>query len=207
VTEGAHMDAGLKRELEAKVDAGERLSRADGIALHESDDLAWLGRLAHQKRTEKHGDRVTFSVNPGPGESDAEVTVTYGDAEDLVDRLLAIRGQGKTVLVLEREEPAMPAVTLKAFAVARLLVDDIPHLRCSLDTHGQSVAQLTLNFGVDDLGTSAAEPEISNDDLIHLIWDAAFQPIERDDRFEVVEEHEKATPFAERRSEPQRVWA
>src|SRR5512132_2178644 len=59
----ACMDAGLKRELEAKVYAGERLSREDGIALYESDDLVWLGRLAHQVRTEKNGDRVMFNVN------------------------------------------------------------------------------------------------------------------------------------------------
>jgi aminodeoxyfutalosine synthase len=57
------MDAGLKRELEAKVTAGERLSREDGIALYASDDLAWLGRLAHGKRTELNGDRVMFNVN------------------------------------------------------------------------------------------------------------------------------------------------
>lgn len=57
------MDAGLKRELEAKVYAGERLTRADGIALYDSDDLAWLGRLAHHRRTERNGDRVLFTVN------------------------------------------------------------------------------------------------------------------------------------------------
>src|ERR671936_503975 len=57
------MDAGLKRDLEAKVTAGERLTREDGIALYESDDLVWLGRLAHQVRTEKNGDRVMFNVN------------------------------------------------------------------------------------------------------------------------------------------------
>ena len=57
------MDAGLKRELEAKVYAGERLTREDGIALYDSDDLAWLGRLAHHKRTEMNGDRVMFNVN------------------------------------------------------------------------------------------------------------------------------------------------
>nr|BFE77284.1 hypothetical protein GCM10020092_105850 [Actinoplanes digitatis] len=60
---GAHMDVGLKRELEAKVYAGERLTRADGVALYESDDLAWLGRLAHHKRTEMNADRVMFNVN------------------------------------------------------------------------------------------------------------------------------------------------
>src|SRR5215213_638838 len=57
------MDAGLKRELEQKVYAGERLTRADGEALYAADDLAWLGRLAHHKRTEMNGDRVMFNVN------------------------------------------------------------------------------------------------------------------------------------------------
>ena len=57
------MDAGLKRELEAKVYAGERLTREDGIALYASDDLAWLGRLAHHRRTVVAGERVMFNVN------------------------------------------------------------------------------------------------------------------------------------------------
>ena len=48
------MDVGLKRELEDKVRAGERLTREDGIALYESDDLAWLGGLAHEVRTRKN---------------------------------------------------------------------------------------------------------------------------------------------------------
>ena len=54
------MDAGLKRELEEKVFSGERLSREDGIALYESDDLAWLGGLAHEVRTRK---TVTWSTS------------------------------------------------------------------------------------------------------------------------------------------------
>ena len=57
------MDAGLKSELETKVYAGERLTREDGIALYENDDLAWLGGLAHHVRTRKNGDVVHFNVN------------------------------------------------------------------------------------------------------------------------------------------------
>src|SRR5689334_4903868 len=57
------MDAGFKREIEQKVGAGERLSRADGEALYACDDLAWLGGLAHQVRTRKNGDVVHFNVN------------------------------------------------------------------------------------------------------------------------------------------------
>ncbi|OPC82532.1 aminofutalosine synthase MqnE [Embleya scabrispora] len=57
------MDAGLRREIEDKVFAGERLSREDGIALYASDDLAWLGGLAHHVRTVKNADKVHFNVN------------------------------------------------------------------------------------------------------------------------------------------------
>ncbi|MGA5527211.1 radical SAM protein, partial [Streptomyces pseudogriseolus] len=57
------MDTGLKRELEEKVRSGERLTREDGLALYESDDLAWLGGLAHEVRTRKNGDVVHFNVN------------------------------------------------------------------------------------------------------------------------------------------------
>ncbi len=57
------MDVGLKRELEEKVRSGERLTREDGIALYESDDLAWLGGLAHEVRTRLNGDVVHFNVN------------------------------------------------------------------------------------------------------------------------------------------------
>lgn len=57
------MDSGLRREIEDKVLSGERLSREDGIALYESDDLAWLGGLAHHVRTKKNGDVVHFNVN------------------------------------------------------------------------------------------------------------------------------------------------
>jgi aminodeoxyfutalosine synthase len=57
------MDAGRKRELEDKVLAGERLDYQDGVDLYASDDLSWLGGLAHHVRTRKNGDRVYFNVN------------------------------------------------------------------------------------------------------------------------------------------------
>lgn len=57
------MDNGRKRELEDKVLGGERLTYDDGLALYASDELAWLGELAHEVRTRKNGDRVLFNVN------------------------------------------------------------------------------------------------------------------------------------------------
>src|SRR5919197_5757642 len=57
------MDQAARRAIEAKVESGRRLSYADGVALYDCADLAWLGGLAHRVRTEKNGDRVYFNVN------------------------------------------------------------------------------------------------------------------------------------------------
>lgn len=57
------MDSGRAREIESKVRGGERLDYDDGVALYDSDDLAWLGGLAHEVRTAKNGDAVYFNVN------------------------------------------------------------------------------------------------------------------------------------------------
>jgi aminodeoxyfutalosine synthase len=115
---------------------------------------------------------------------------------------------------------AAPAESLKTFAVSRLLFDNVPHVKCFWVMHGLSVAQLSLNFGVDDLDGSVVEYKITHDadsygtpttmhreDLLNLIWDAGFQPVERNTRYEVVREYDKPVPLAERRSEPQQVWA
>ena len=100
-----------------------------------------------------------------------------------------------------------PAETLKTFAVSRLLFDNVPHVTCLWAVHGLPVAQLVLNFGADDLDGPVVEGETGPDDLLQLIWDAGLQPVERDARYQVIREHEKATPLAERRSEPQKIWA
>ncbi|HUU30683.1 MAG TPA: aminofutalosine synthase MqnE [Phycisphaerae bacterium] len=49
--------------LEAKVTAGERLSREDGLALFESRDLPAVGRMADRVRRQRHGRRTYYVVN------------------------------------------------------------------------------------------------------------------------------------------------
>jgi aminodeoxyfutalosine synthase len=115
---------------------------------------------------------------------------------------------------------AAPAESLKTFAVSRLLFDNVPHVKCFWVMHGLSVAQLSLSFGVDDLDGSVVEYKITHDadrygtpstmhrgDLLELIWDAGFRPVERNTRYEVVREYEPPVPLAARRAEPQQVWA
>jgi aminodeoxyfutalosine synthase len=107
---------------------------------------------------------------------------------------------------------------LKTFAVSRLLFDNIDHVKCFWVMHGLSLAQLSLSFGADDLDGSVVEYKITHDadgfgtpdtmtreDLLTLIRDAGFRPVERNTRYEVVREFEGADPH--RRDRPQPVWA
>jgi len=388
-------DQGWQREIEAKVYEGARLSRADGEALYACDDLAWLGRLAHHRRTELNGDRVMFNVNrhlnltnvcsascaycsfqrkPGEkaaytmrveeavakakemeGEQLTELHIVNGlhptlpwkyyprvlkelraalpgvslkcftateihwfekisglSASDILDELIdagldSLTGGGAeifdwevrqhivdhathwedwsrihrlahskglrtpaTMLYGHIEEPrhrvdhvlrlrdlqdetggfavfiplryqhdfvdsadgvirnrlqaqttmASPADSLRTFAVSRLMWDNVPHVKCFWVMHGLSLAQLSLNFGADDLDGSVVEYKITHDadsygtpntmhreDLLNLIWDAGFTPVERNTRYEIVHEYDPPVPLAQRRSEPQQVWA
>lgn len=50
-------------EIEVKVKNGIRLTREDGIALFQSDELAWLGYLANLVRERVSGEYVYFNVN------------------------------------------------------------------------------------------------------------------------------------------------
>jgi len=50
-------------DITAKVEAGERLSREDGLALYEADDLLALGALADRVRRARHGRRAFYIVN------------------------------------------------------------------------------------------------------------------------------------------------
>src|SRR6476660_10197797 len=50
-------------EIATRVNAGERLSFADGLALYATDDLPALGKLADLVRRRKHGRATYFNVN------------------------------------------------------------------------------------------------------------------------------------------------
>jgi aminodeoxyfutalosine synthase len=115
---------------------------------------------------------------------------------------------------------AQPADVLRTFAVSRLLLDNFDHVKVFWVMHGLSTSQLALNFGADDMDGSVVEYKITHDadgfgtpdkltrdDLLGLIRDAGFRPVERNTRYQVVREYDGPVPLAVRRVEPQAVWA
>ncbi|HSZ85291.1 MAG TPA: aminofutalosine synthase MqnE [Puia sp.] len=83
---------------------------------------------------------------------------------------------------------------MKLYAVARLYMDNFPHLKAYWPMLGRQNAQLTLSFGVNDLdgtiddstkiysmaGSEEQHPSLSTTQLVSLIKQAKREPVERD---------------------------
>jgi aminodeoxyfutalosine synthase len=57
------IDAAGLGSIRERVDAGQRLTAADGMQLYETRDLAAVGLLAHRARLRRHGRKTYFNVN------------------------------------------------------------------------------------------------------------------------------------------------
>jgi aminodeoxyfutalosine synthase len=99
-----------------------------------------------------------------------------------------------------RKLPAPSATdTLRVHAVARLVLDNIPHIKAFWIATGVDVAQIALWYGADDLDGTVQEERIyhmagsrtpeslSTGDLRRLVRAAGREPVERDTLYNVVE--------------------
>jgi aminodeoxyfutalosine synthase len=91
--------------------------------------------------------------------------------------------------------PEVPVVEdMRAYAMSRIFMDNISHLKAYWPMIGRNNAQLLLSFGVDDLdgtiddstkiysmaGAEEQSPKLSTQELVKLIRDVNRRPIERD---------------------------
>ena len=92
-------------------------------------------------------------------------------------------------------------IDLKNMAVARLMLDNFPHIKAYWVMLGPKLAQIALSFGADDMdGTvkeevithmAGAETEqaIGSNTLIRLIKEAGRSPLERDTLYNIIQIH------------------
>jgi len=113
---------------------------------------------------------------------------------------------------------ATGAEALKTFAVSRLLFDNVEHVKCFWVMHGLTTAQLALSYGADDFDGSVVEykithdadgfgtpNEMTRDNLLDVIRDAGFTPVERDTRYRVLREFPGPDPARREAPQPMRV--
>ncbi len=90
---------------------------------------------------------------------------------------------------------------LKNYAVTRIFLDNIPHLKAYWPMIGKQMAALALAFGVDDLdgtindstkiyslaGSDEQSPSMSTDEICSIIRQADRTPVERDSLYHPIE--------------------
>ena len=91
---------------------------------------------------------------------------------------------------------------IKSIAVARLMLDNIPHIKAYWIMMTPAIAQIALRFGADDIDGTVVEEKIYHDagattsqslrrgDLLRLIRKAGREPVERDTLYRPVQRTE-----------------
>ncbi len=176
------------------------------ICDHKIDGNEWLetARLAH---------RIGLKSN---------CTMLYGHletVEDLTDHLTRLRAvqdetNGFVTFIPLAFHPHNTALShlatttgfndLKQIAIARLMLDNIPHIKAYWIMMTPSVAQIAQRFGANDIDGTVVEEKIYHDagatteqhlrrkDLLRLIREAGREPLERDTSYRPVTRTESA---------------
>lgn len=143
-------------------------------------------------------------------------TMMYGHIEtpeDILDHLEAIRAlqddsggftafipwsfkPDNTVLADRGLSRSGPSRYLRMIAVARLYLDNIPHIQASWFSEGKKTGQVALHFGADDFGGTLFEENVHKaanfvnqttaEEVVALIREAGFVPVQRTTLYETV---------------------
>lgn len=145
----------------------------------------------------------------------SNATMLYGHfetTEHIIDHLLKIRslqeetGGFSAFIPLRfipdntplKVTPKGAQYDLLVMALSRLILDNVPHLKAYWVSISPEVAQVALSFGADDLdGTIIREnimhaagadvkPGMTVEEMVRLISDAGFTPVERNSFFEEI---------------------
>ena len=95
---------------------------------------------------------------------------------------------------------------MKMYAVARIYLDNFPHLKAYWPMLGRQNAQLTLAFGVNDIdgtiddstkiysmaGSEEQNPAMTTEELVTLIKQVKRTPVERDTLYNVIKDYSDA---------------
>lgn len=151
----------------------------------------------------------------------SNATMLYGHiekAEHLVDHMDRLRtlqdktGGFNTFIPLKfrngnNQMSHIPEVSviedLKTYAIARIYMDNFPHLKAYWPMIGRDTAQLSLNYGVNDIdgtiddstkiysmaGAEEQSPTMTTQELISLIKAVGRVPLERDSVYNIVKDY------------------
>jgi len=148
----------------------------------------------------RQGLKTSATMMFGAGESDEEIIEHLDRIRSLQDRtggfvaFIPWNVQLKdTELEGEIRKTVSPVEYLKVLSLSRIFLDNIPHIQVSWLTQGLTVGQIALFYGANDVGSIMIEENVvssagarhraTRGELIELIQQAGFTPVERDSVF------------------------
>ena len=171
------------------------------IAPRKASTEQWLQvcETAHQM-----GFKTTATMMFGHVETDADIIEHLLRLRELQDRTGGFSSfiawsfkPGQTKLAGEVTQTAHPARYVRIIAVARLVLDNFPHIQSSWFSENISAGQLGLLAGADDFGGVLVEEHVHKeaghdrqatvDNVITIIRRAGFTPARRDSFYNIQE--------------------
>ena len=151
-------------------------------------------------------------------------TMTYGHVEtdeEIIEHLMLLRGlqdetggfyafipwsfkPGTSRLAASVPQAATPGRYVRLIALARLVLDNFPHIQASWFSEGWRAGQLALHAGADDFGGVLLEENVLRqarhalastlDNVAVIIREAGFVPVQRSARYEKLRVIPEGTP-------------
>jgi cyclic dehypoxanthinyl futalosine synthase len=85
-------------------------------------------------------------------------------------------------------------------AIARIYLDNVPHIQASWFSEGKKTGQIALHFGADDFGGTLQEENVhaaaryvnrtSTEECIRMIHDAGFTAVQRNTVYDILRVYE-----------------
>jgi len=160
----------------------------------------WLNVMEQAHRL---GVKTTATMMFGHVETPEHIILHLMKIRDLQDRT-----KGFTAFIPWTFQPgntkipvvaATPVHYLRVLAVSRLVLDNVPNIQASWVTQGEKIAQLSLTFGANDLGSTMIEENVvaaagvdfklSLADMVRMIAGAGCRAIQRDCYYNFLAEH------------------
>lgn len=155
----------------------------------------------------------------------SNATILYGHLEsfehriDHLNRLRALQdltGGFQTFIPLKfrnqnNQMSHLPEVNviedLRNYAISRIFLDNFDHIKTYWPMIGRETAQMSLNFGVDDIdgtiddttkiysmaGAEEQSPSMNTEELVNLIRAVGYHPVERDTLYNTVKDFKNIT--------------
>ena len=173
-----------------------------------SADWVHVMREAH-----RIGYRTTATMMYGHLETDEDIITHLDLVRELQDEYHGFTAfipwsfkPGNTPLEKIIPHYATPVRYLQMIALARIYLDNVPHIQASWFSEGKKTGQIALHFGADDFGGTLQEENVhaaaryvnttSTEECIEMIHDAGFAAAQRNTVYDILRTYEMPSAAA-----------